>query len=70
MKHYPFRNQEQALQKLATRLARRCESEHADGWGVHYDKYLAAPGGFTGLWQPGELQRWPDTPVGEPDDSD
>ena len=60
MKHYPFRNREQALRKMSTRLARRCQEEHAAGWGVHYDGYLKQPGGFTGLWAPGDLQKWDD----------
>jgi glycosyltransferase involved in cell wall biosynthesis len=66
LKHYPFRNQEQALRKMRTRMERRDESEHRDGWGVHYDEYLAQPGGFTGLWQPGELSVWEDMRSAEP----
>ena len=68
MKHYPFRNQEQAVGKMKTRLDRRDEREHRDGWGVHYDGYLNRPGGFTGLWAPGELSVWEDRTVAEPED--
>jgi glycosyltransferase involved in cell wall biosynthesis len=68
MKHYPFRNSAQALQKILTRLTRRDEREHRDGWGVHYDRYLTQPGGFTGLWAPGELSVWEDRTLAEPEE--
>lgn len=49
--HYPYRNPAQAAAKLASRLARRCEEEHRQGWGVHYDEQF--PAGF--LWDPKAL---------------
>jgi len=56
MKHFAFRNPEQARLKIETRLARRCHEEHRDGWGVHYDQY---PPGFSFCWNPAELREWP-----------
>ncbi len=55
MKHYPFRTPDQARQKLATRLDRRCKDEHKDGWGVHYDEFKPE---FSFCWDPAQLQRW------------
>lgn len=57
MKHYPFRTPAQAKAKLETRLARRCHSEHKDGWGVHYDEF--APD-FEFRWAPASLRTWRD----------
>lgn len=39
LKHYPFRTQKQASERIRTRLARRCHAEHDKGWGVHYDVF-------------------------------
>ena len=55
LKHFPWRSQEHFHRKLAERLARRCESEHAKGWGVHYDP-LAAGQSLI----PSNLKYWPD----------
>ncbi len=58
MKHYPYRTPAQAQHKLSVRLARRCHSEHADGWGVHYDAFnLASPM----IWDPNNMRYWRDT---------
>ncbi len=58
MKHYPFRTPAQAKAKIETRLARRCQPEHAKGWGVHYDQY---PPDFDFCWDPAKLLYWRDT---------
>lgn len=53
MKHYPFRTPAQARAKLETRLKRRCQEEHRDGWGVHYDEFKP---GFPFCWNPADLE--------------
>ena len=55
LKHFPWRSPAHFERKLAERLARRCESEHAKGWGVHYDP-LAAGKDLI----PKNLKYWPD----------
>lgn len=58
MKHYPYRTNAQATERLRTRLARRCHEEHRQGWGVHYDP-IAAETNF--LRDPAALTFWRDT---------
>lgn len=58
MKHYPYRTNAQATERLRTRLARRCHEEHREGWGVHYDP-IAKQTNF--LRDPATLTFWRDT---------
>ncbi len=57
MKHYPYRTPDQARRKIETRLARRCETEHREGWGVHYDEFQIGQDSFC--WNPAALYEWP-----------
>lgn len=56
LKHYPFRTQKQASERLKTRLERRCKAEHNRGWGVHYDAFQP---GQSFIRERETLKRWP-----------
>jgi hypothetical protein len=58
MKHYPFRTNAQAGEKIRTRLERRCQEEHRAGWGVHYDA-IRQTSNF--IRDPASLTFWRDT---------
>jgi hypothetical protein len=56
LKHYPIRNLEQGRRKIfAERLGRYNPEERANGWHVHYDKFL---GDGLRLWNPDKLLAW------------
>jgi len=59
LKHYPYRTQAQARERIRTRLERRCQEEHRKGWGVHYDG-LSAESNFLRDPTIGTLTFWRD----------